>query len=117
LAHVTNYQLKFDINQAGDTLDILIHEDWAYRDVATLSGGQRTLLRLSWILAIATINNNKFLFLDETINHLDAETVWKVAALIESFVMKNDISLYLVTHSQEIQMMNIWKNTAEVKKD
>jgi hypothetical protein len=27
LAHVTNYQLKFDINQAGDTLDILIHED------------------------------------------------------------------------------------------
>lgn len=117
LAHVTNYQLKFDINPAGDTLDILIHEDWAYRDVATLSGGQRTLLRLSWILAIATINNNKFLFLDETINHLDAETVWKVAALIESFVMKNDISLYLVTHSQEIQMMNIWKNTAEVKRD
>ena len=49
------------------------------------------------------------LFLDETINNLDNDTVAKVAKLLENFVegRGKEFMLYVVTHSTQIQHMNI----------
>ena len=54
------------------------------------------------------------LFLDETINNLDQDTVGKVADMLEDFVQKRDVKLYTVTHSQQIQDMDIWDGVLEI---
>ena len=108
LSKVVEYQVKFDINDDGDKMDILIRDTLGEREVKSLSGGQKTVLRLCRILAIATLSRNKFLFLDETINNLDASAIAKVAELLQDFVMIHPIKLFIVTHSSQIQSMNIW---------
>ena len=65
------------------------------------------ILKLVRMLAISAYINSPLLFLDETINNLDAETVGKVADLLEDFVRQRSMKLYTVTHSQQIQDMDI----------
>ena len=66
-------------------------------------------------MAIALWSGNKFLFLDETINHLDKEMVSKAAELIEEFVQWNKVTLYAITHSDQIQELDIWDYVVRVK--
>jgi len=94
----------------------MIVDEYGSREVKTLSGGQRAILRLCWILSIALWSGNQFLFLDETINHLDREMISKAAELIEDFVKGNRISLYAITHSEQIQEISIWDYVVEVEK-
>jgi ABC-type lipoprotein export system ATPase subunit len=54
------------------------------------------------------------LFLDETINNLDSDTVGKVADMLSDFVKQRDLKLYTVTHSQQIQEMDIWDRIIDV---
>jgi len=95
-------------------LEIYVEDDKGIRPIKSLSGGQKTVLKLAWILAVSGIMKNKFLFLDETINNLDFDSVWKVAKMIEDFVKKNDLKFYVVSHSQQIQQMNIWDQIIEI---
>ena len=69
------------------------------------------------MLAISTYINSPVLFLDETINNLDADTVGKVADMLEDFVKHRDMKLYTVTHSQQIQDMKFWDKIIELKTD
>jgi DNA repair exonuclease SbcCD ATPase subunit len=115
LRKVVNYQLEFTVNAAGDKLEIMIKDEYGSREVKSLSGWQRAILRLCWILAIALWSGNKFLFLDETINHLDKEMVSKAAELIEEFVQWNKVTLYAITHSDQIQELDIWDHVVRVK--
>jgi len=66
------------------------------------------------MLAISSMMRVKFLFLDETINNLDNDTVGRVSELIEDFVASNDIKFYVVTHSEQIQQMDIWDQIVEI---
>ena len=66
------------------------------------------------MLAISSYINSPILFLDETINNLDADTVGKVADMLEDFVKQKEIKLYTITHSQQIQQMDIRDQTIEV---
>lgn len=62
----------------------------------------------------------KQLFLDETINNIDQETISQVAEMLQDYTKTNDISLYLVTHSAQLQNMPIWDETiqlASIKSD
>jgi ABC-type lipoprotein export system ATPase subunit len=54
------------------------------------------------------MTRTKQLFLDETINNIDQETISHVADMIQDYTKMNDISLYLVTHSSQLQSMDIW---------
>jgi len=54
------------------------------------------------------------LFLDETINNLDQDTVGRVADMLEDFVQKHEVKFYTVTHSQQIQNMSIWDKVLEI---
>lgn len=53
------------------------------------------------------------LFLDETINNLDSDTIAKVAEMIKNFIKtKGDtFQFYVITHSPQIQDIDIWNNT------
>jgi len=66
------------------------------------------------MLAISSYINSPILFLDETINNLDTETVGKVADLLENFVKLRNIKFYTITHSQQIQEMDIRDQIIEI---
>jgi len=111
LSQVVDYQLKFELVQK-DTgkveLDISVYDQRWERNVKSLSGWQRVILRLVWMLTVVTYTQSPLLFLDETINNLDQSTVGKVSELLEAFTKKNDLMFYCVTHSEAIQQMSIW---------
>lgn len=67
------------------------------------------------MLAICSYMRTNILFLDETINNLDADTIGKVADMISDFVKQKDIKLYIITHSQHIQNMDIRDKIVEVE--
>ena len=56
----------------------------------------------------------KFLFLDETINNLDFETIGKVADVLEDFVKYHELKFFVVTHSPQIQAMDIRDQSIEI---
>jgi ABC-type lipoprotein export system ATPase subunit len=48
------------------------------------------------------------LFLDETINNFDDETVQQVSKLIEKFIKENEIKFYMITHNETLKNLPIW---------
>ncbi len=66
------------------------------------------------MLAISSYLNTPILFLDETINNLDADTVGKVSEMINNFVKQRTMKFYTVTHNQEIQDMDIRDQIIEI---
>ncbi|GHV28348.1 hypothetical protein FACS1894176_10870 [Bacteroidia bacterium] len=66
------------------------------------------------MLAISSYLQTPLLFLDETINNLDAETVGKVSEMITNFVKQRTMKFYTVTHNTEIQGMGIWDQIVEI---
>lgn len=67
------------------------------------------------MLAISSYINSPILFLDETINNLDVDTVGKVANMLEDFVKQREMKFYTITHSQQIQEMAIWDQVIELE--
>lgn len=117
LSQVVNYQINFDLNKSDSDkleLDIKILDDKWTRDVKSLSWGQRIILKLVRMLAISSYIRSPILFLDETINNLDQDTVWKVADMLEDFVKSRNMKFFVVTHSQQIQDMKIWDETLDI---
>ena len=116
LSQCVDYTLKMQIDENADKLELnvkVIDSKWE-REVKSLSGGQRTVLKLVWMLAVSSYLHTPLLFLDETINNLDIDTVWKVSEMINNFVKQRTMKFYTVTHNKEIQDMQIWDNVIEV---
>lgn len=113
LSSVVNYQIAIKLKESSEKLELetKILDEKGEREVKSLSGGQKTILKLVWMLAISSYMKTEMLFLDETVNNLDAETVGKVAQLLESFVKQRAMKFYVITHNSEIQAMNIWNQT------
>lgn len=110
LAKVVDYTVSFETKNVSEKveLEIKIHDSKWERLVKSLSGGQKTVLRLTWTLAICIFTRSNALFLDETVNNIDRDTIGKVADLIEDFTKTHDITFYIITHSEAIQDMEIW---------
>ena len=91
LAQTVEYQLNMDIDKKSATTDTLelfvkILDQHGERQVESLSGGQKVILKLVRMIAISFVTNAPMLFLDETINNLDGDTVAKVADMITNFI-------------------------------
>lgn len=117
LDEVVDYQIKFLTPESIDDsleLDIEIHDHHGVRQVKSLSGGQRATLKIAWILAVSSLFNGQFLFLDETITSLDAEAVARIWRLLESYMKKRDTKLLLVTHASQIQEMEMWERVVSL---
>jgi DNA repair exonuclease SbcCD ATPase subunit len=116
LAQVVDYTIDIKLLQKWDSLemDVKVYDDKWERDIKALSGWQRVILKLVRMLAISSYTKSPILFLDETINNLDVDTVWKVADMLNDFVKQRELKLYTVTHSQQIQEMDIWDEIIDV---
>jgi DNA repair exonuclease SbcCD ATPase subunit len=111
LSEVTEYTLSFELEQtASDTvnLEIYVEDNKGKRVVKSLSGGQKSLLKLARIFSIATMLQLPFLFLDETITSLDTITTSHVADVLHRFAQQFSTKLYIITHAPQIQEMHIW---------
>ena len=116
LSSVVDYQIAIKLKESSEKLELetKILDEKGEREVKSLSGGQRTILKLVWMLAISSYMKTEMLFLDETVNNLDAETVGKVAQLLQDFVKQRQMKFYTITHNSEIQAMSIWDQTLEI---
>ena len=116
LSSVTDYQITIQLNESKEKLELetKIIDDRGERDVKSLSWWQRTLLKLVWMLAISSYLKTEMLFLDETVNNLDIDTVWKVAQMLDDFVKQRQMKFYTITHNSEIQWIKIWNSVLEV---
>ena len=116
LSQCVDYSIKMQIVENWEKLELdakILDSKWE-REVKSLSGGQRTVLKLVRMLAVSSYLHTPLLFLDETINNLDADTVWKVSEMINNFVKQRTMKFYTVTHNKEIQDMQIWDDVIEV---
>ena len=118
LSQCVDYSIQMHIVENWEKLELEAKIiDWKWeREVKSLSGWQRTILKLVWMLAVSSYLHTPLLFLDETINNLDADTVWKVSEMINNFVKQRTMKFYTVTHNKEIQDMQIWDDVIEVNK-
>ena len=117
LSQCVDYSIKMQIVENWEKLELgakILDSKWE-REVKSLSGGQRTVLKLVWMLAVSSYLHTPLLFLDETINNLDVDTVWKVSEMINNFVKQRTMKFYTVTHNKEIQDMQIWDDVIEVR--
>lgn len=117
LAQVVEYQLHFAlVKSASDRLEleVEVEDSKGRRSINSLSGGQKVILKIARILAVASYMRLPLLLLDETINNLDTDLVSRVAELIDDVIRKQDMTLYVVTHSPHIQQMNVWEEVVEV---
>ncbi len=118
LSQVVDYQINLDLNEEkADKLELeakITDEKWT-RDIKSLSGWQKVILKLVRMLAICSYMKTNILFLDETINNLDMDTIWKVSDMISDFVKQKEIKLYIITHSQHIQNMDIRDKIIEIE--
>lgn len=117
LSQVVDYQVLLELKMINDKpeLKVNVMDAKGEREIKSLSGGQMVILKLVWMLSISSYIHSPILFLDETINNLDGETVGKVADLLEDFVQQRQMKLYTVTHSQQIQDMDIWDEIIELE--
>lgn len=116
LTKVVDYQISMQIVENGEKLELeakIEDEKWE-REIKSLSWWQKTILKLVRMLAISSYMRTPLLFLDETINNMDVETIAKVSEMIEDFVHQRDMKFYTVTHSTEIQEMKIRDQTIEL---
>lgn len=110
LSQIVDYQINLSLNKSNTDkleLEANIIDNQGEREIKSLSGGQKIILKLVRMIAISSYMNSPILFLDETINNLDIDTVSKVANMLEDFVKQRNMKLYTVTHNQQIQDMNI----------
>ncbi len=119
LSQIVDYQINLQLNKSDAEkveLEAKILDTKGERDTKSLSWWQRIILKLIRMLAISSYINSPILFLDETINNLDTDTVGKVADMLENFVKQRAMKFYTITHSQQIQQMNIRDQTVEISK-
>lgn len=121
LSQVVDYQLVMEIDKKSTSTESLelfvtVQDRYGTREVSALSGGQKVILKLVWMMAISVITNSQMLFLDETINNLDGDTVGRVADLLKNFIKGKgeQFQFYVVTHSHQIQDMDIWDGVIEI---
>lgn len=119
LAQVVEYQIRFLSPKTVDDaieLDVEVHDDLGVRSVTSLSGGQRAVLKICWILAVSSLFRSKLLFLDETITSLDPDAVSRVAEMIHTFVRAHAMKFYVVTHAERIQEMTVRDRVVELER-
>lgn len=117
LSQIVDYQISLKLNKtSSDKLELeanIVDQLWE-REIKSLSWWQKIILKLIWMLSISSYMRSPLLFLDETINNLDSETVSKVADMLEDFVKQRNIKFYTVTHNQQIQDMQIRDKVLEI---
>lgn len=115
LETIVDFKLHISLDESWENLDIYIKDEKWEREVKSLSWWQKNALKIWWILGINKLKNSKLLFLDETINNFDEESVQLIANKIKEFASENNIKFYMITHSQTLASIDIWDNVLDLK--
>jgi len=119
LSQIVDYQISLKLSKTNsEKLELeanIIDQQWE-REIKSLSWWQKIILKLIRMLSISSYMRSPLLFLDETINNLDWETVSKVADMLENYIKQRNIKFYTVTHNQQIQDMQIRDKTIEISR-
>ena len=115
ISDIVNFTLHIQLDEKWENLDIFVEDEYWIRPVNSLSWWQKTALRIWWILGISRLQNSKVLFLDETINNFDQESVQLLAEKIKEFVNQYDMKFYMITHSEILQQADIWTDVVQLK--
>ena len=114
ITDLVNFKLNIHLDEKWEKLEIFAEDELWKRDIKSLSGWQKTALRIGWILWISKLQNSKLLFLDETINNFDQEAVQIIAKKIKEFTEENKMKFYMITHSEILQQTDIWTDVVEL---
>lgn len=98
---------KLSINFEKDSLNFSVeYADGSINTVNSLSGGESFLFSIALAFAVAndviSNFNIKSLFIDEGFDTLDENYNTRLFSFLESFAMENGITIYIITHKQEI---------------
>lgn len=115
LEDVVNFKLFIHLDESWENLEIYIKDEKWKREIQSLSWWQKNALKIWWILWINKLKNSKLLFLDETINNFDEESVHIIANKIKEFISENNIKFYMITHSQTLANLDIWSEKLELE--
>ena len=94
LMKVVPFQLQMNIHEDGDELELFIVDDLGLWEVKSLSGWQKTVLKLCRVLATSIVFRNTFLFLDETINNVDEEITSQLADMLLEYMRNYNLTFY-----------------------
>lgn len=114
LEDVVDFKLNIALDEKGENLDIFVQDEKWKREVQSLSGWQKNALKIGWILWINKLNNSKMLFLDETINNFDKQSVHMISEKIKNFTEQNNLKFFMVTHSEILQQIDIWTEVLDL---
>lgn len=114
LTNVVDFKLNIQLDEKWENLDIFVEDQKWKRQVQSLSWWQKNALKIWWILWINKLNNSKMLFLDETINNFDQQSVHMISEKIKNFTEQNDLKFFMVTHSEILQQINIWTDELDL---
>jgi len=115
LENIVDFKLFIHLDELWENLEIYIKDGKWEREVKSLSWWQKNALKIWWILWINKLKNSKLLFLDETINNFDEESIQLIANKIKEFINENNIKFYMVTHSQTLVETDIWNDILNLK--
>lgn len=96
------FQLSFQLAEGSDKLNVVITDNGKDIEINALSGGELARVNTATLLGIRklmqSISNNRtnLLFLDETIDNLDADGKDKV---IETLLKEEGLNTFLVSHN------------------
>ena len=114
ITDLVDFKLNIHLDEKGENLEIFAEDELWKREIKSLSWGQKTALRIGWILWISKLQNSKLLFLDETINNFDQESVQIISKKIKEFTEENQMKFYMITHSEILQQSDIWTEVIEL---
>ncbi|MFN4245156.1 MAG: AAA family ATPase [Brevinematia bacterium] len=98
---------KLSINFETDNLNFAIeYPDGTTKSINSLSGGESFLFSIALAFAIANdiVQNLKIksIFIDEGFDTLDENFNSRLFLFLESFAKERDLTIYIITHKQEI---------------
>jgi len=114
ITDLVDFKLNIHLDEKGEKLEIFAEDELWQREIKSLSGWQKTALRIGWILWISKLQNSKLLFLDETINNFDQESIQVISRKIKEFTEENQMKFYMITHSEILQQTDIWTDIVEL---
>lgn len=116
--------LSFFHNCDSSNIDILakrVNDSEEYtHDISSLSGGEKRALSVAFVLTLADcVNANKrsnILILDEVDSNLDASAQFRFVNHLLPILKEQYESVFLITHSEEIQQAAVYDKIWTVKK-
>lgn len=123
--YLENYfdaELKVEFTVEGDDLDVTLQKSGYECAYKQLSKGQRSLLRLCFVVSIMQAASNKSgahfgtLFFDEALDGLDSELKVKAFSLFSELETSHD-SVLLIDHAPEFQQMFTKRYSVSMSED